>query len=111
MVGAGRLSRGDVWLVALNPTLGSEIQKTRPCVIVSPDEIHNHIRTVLVAPLTSGSRPAPARIKIAFDKVDGFVMLEHIRSVDRLRLTKKLGRVDDEILADILKTLREMFRD
>ena len=111
MVGSRPLSRGDVWLVSLDPTVGSEIQKTRPCVIISPDEIHNNIRTVLVAPLTSGSRPAPARIKVTFNAIDGLVMLEHIRSVDRLRLVKKLGHLEEAPLADILKTLREMFRD
>ena len=111
MVGPKSLSRGDVWLINLDPTVGSEIRKTRPCVVVSPDEIHNNIRTVLVAPLTSGSRPAPARVKVVFDGIDGFVVLEHIRSVDRLRLVKKLGRLDETALAGILKTLREMFED
>lgn len=109
MAGAQRLTRGDVWLVNLDPTVGSEIRKTRPCVIVSPDEIHNNVRTVVIVPLTSGSRPAPARIETEFQGVPGLIMLEHIRSVDRQRLVKKFGALDENTLARVLKTLQQLF--
>ena len=111
MVTSGLLTRGEVWLVNLDPTVGSEIRKTRPCVIVSPDAIHNNVRTVLIVPLTSGSRPAPARVEVKFAGVDGFVMLEHIRAVDRSRLVKRLGVLDPSALSRTLKTLQVLFTE
>ena len=111
MVAPRLLARGEVWLVEPDPTVGSEIRKTRPCVIVSPDAIHNNIRTVLIVPLTSGSRPAPARVEVKFAGVDGFILLEHIRAVDRLRLIKKLGVLDEATLSKALKTLQILFSE
>lgn len=105
------LTRGEVWLVDLDPTVGSEIRKTRPCAIVSPDAIHRNIRTVLIVPLTSGSRPAPARVQIQFDGVPGFLMLEQIRAVDRKRLRKKLGVLDAATLSKTLTTLQYLFTE
>ena len=83
--------RGDVHLVRLDPTLGSEIQKTRPCVIVSPDELNGHLRTVIIAPMTTGGRAYPWRIRCRFQNRSGYVVLDQLRTVDRERLVKRLG--------------------
>ncbi|HUO61596.1 MAG TPA: type II toxin-antitoxin system PemK/MazF family toxin [Candidatus Acidoferrales bacterium] len=103
--------RGDVWLVALDPTLGSEIQKTRPCVVVSPPEMHDHLRTVLVAPMTSKGRAAPFRIPVTFKRKQGLILLDQIRAVDKVRLVKKEGAVADKTLLDTLRTLQEVFAE
>jgi mRNA interferase MazF len=103
--------RGDVWLVALDPTLGSEIQKTRPCVVISPPEMHDHLRTVLVAPMTSKGRAAPFRIPVTFKRKQGLILLDQIRAVDKVRLVKKEGSVADKTLLDTLRTLQEVFAD
>lgn len=111
MADGRKLNRGDVWLAALDPTVGSEIRKTRPCVVVSPDEIHNNVRTVIIAPLTTGSRPAPGRVEVNFGGVDGLIMLEHIRSVDKTRLAKKVGVLDGATLTKALSTLQTLFSE
>lgn len=103
------VTRGDIWLVNLDPTLGSEIQKTRPCVIVSPGEMHDHLRTVLVAPMTTGSRPAPFRIPVAHAGQNGLILLDQIRAVDKLRLVKKLGVLPTGTLRQTLGALQETF--
>ena len=103
------VARGDVWLVSLDPTVGREIQKTRPCVVVSPPEINDHLRTVLVAPMTTGSRAAPFRAPINFNGKSGLVLLEQLRAVDTARLAKRLGAVDDETLTRSLAILQAMF--
>ncbi|MEM5332098.1 type II toxin-antitoxin system PemK/MazF family toxin [Paraburkholderia sp. JHI2823] len=103
--------RGDVWLVALDPTLGSEIQKTRPCVVVSPPEMHDHLRTVLVAPMTSKGRAAPFRIPVTFKRKQGLILLDQMRAVDKMRLVKKEGAVADKTLLDTLRTLQEVFAE
>lgn len=103
--------RGEVWLVALDPTLGSEIQKTRPCVVVSPPEMHDHLRTVVVAPMTSNGRPAPFRIPVTFKRKQGLILLDQIRAVDKVRLVKKEGAVADKTLLDTLRTLQEVFAE
>lgn len=103
--------RGEVWLVALDPTLGSEIQKTRPCVVVSPPEMHDHLRTVIVAPMTSKGRAAPFRIPVTFKRKQGLILLDQIRAVDKLRLVKKEGEVADNTLLDTLRTLQEVFAE
>ena len=82
------VARGDVWLVSLDPTVGRKIQKTRPFVVVSPPEINNHLRTVLVAPMTSGSRAAPFRAPINFNGKSGLVLLEQLRAIDTARLAE-----------------------
>ena len=105
------VKRGDVWLVALDPTVGSEIQKTRPCLIISPPEIHDHLRTVIVAPMTSGSRPAGFRVPVSFQGVDGLVLLEQSRALDKRRLVKHLGQVPDTVLKQALRTLRELYEE
>ena len=103
--------RGDVWLVALDPAVGSEIQKTRPCVVVSPPEIHDHLRTAIVAPMTSGSRPAGFRVAVSFQGVDGLILLEQARAVDKRRLVRRLGRIPDATLKQALRTLRELYEE
>ncbi len=101
--------RGEIWLVALDPTIGSEIQKTRPCVIVSPAEMHNYLRTVIVAPMTTGNRPAPYRIPIAFQGKRGLILLDQIRTLDKARWVKKMGGMSHKTLAATLRTLQEIF--
>ena len=95
--------------MALDPTVGREIQKTRPCVVVSPPEINDHLRTVLVAPMTTGSRPAPFRVQVRFNGKTGLILLEQLRAVDATRLTKRLGVVDDSTLLRSLSILQAMF--
>jgi len=103
--------RGEVWLVALDPTLGSEIQKTRPCVVVSPPEMHDHLHTVVVAPMTSKGRAAPFRIPVTFKRKQGLILLDRIRAVDKVHLVKKEGAVADKTLLDTLRTLQEVFAE
>jgi len=101
--------RGEIWLAALDPTLGSEIQKTRPCVVVSPPEMNEHLRTVVVAPMTTGSRPAPFRIPVTLQRKSGLILLDQLRTLDRQRLVKKLGVAKPETLAAVLGGLQAMF--
>lgn len=103
------VGRGDVWLAALDPTVGSEIRKSRPCVVVSPPEMHDHLRTVIVAPMTTGARPAPFRIPVTFGGKKGLILLDQVRTLDKLRLVKRLGAVSSTTLATTLKTLQEVF--
>lgn len=103
--------RGDVWLVALDPTVGSEIQKTRPCVVVSPPEIHDHVRTAIVAPMTTGSKPAPYRVPVVFDGKSGLILGDQIRAVDKIRLVKCLGAIDPKTLLAMLAVLQETFTE
>ncbi|CAN7370458.1 Endoribonuclease PemK [compost metagenome] len=105
------VARGDVWLVALDPTVGSEIEKTRPCVILSPPEMHDYLRTVTVAPMTTGSRPAPFRVPVTFQRKTGLILLDQLRTVDKSRLVKRAGGLSDRIVEDTLRTLREVFAD
>jgi|SRR5688572_33034433 len=105
------MTRGDVHLVRLDPTLGSEIQKTRPCVIVSPDELNAHLRTVIVAPMTTAGRAYPWRIRCRFRRRSGYVVLDQLRTVDRERLVKRLGALPSETIAEVLDALQEMFAE
>ncbi len=101
--------RGQVYLVSLDPSRGREIQKTRPCVIVSPDELNAHMRTYIVAPLTSGSHAYPFRVACRFQGKEGHVVLDQIRTVDRERLVKRLGRISSRALGRSLEVLTDMF--
>lgn len=101
--------RGEIWLAALDPTVGSEIRKTRPCVVISPPEMHDHLRTVMVAPMTTGSRPAPFRIPLAFGGKHGLILLDQIRTLDQTRLIKRLGSIPQAALNATLVTLQEVF--
>lgn len=103
--------RGDIYLVNLDPTIGSEIQKTRPCVIISPPEIHDYLRTALIAPMTTGSRPAPFRVPVDFQNKSGLILPEQIRVVDKACLVKKVGELDPETLGKLLAILQEMFAE
>ena len=103
------VSRFDVCLVNLDPTLGSEIQKTRPCLVVSPNEMNRAIRTVIVAPMTTKGRGYPTRVSCRFQGRDGQIVLDQIRTVDRVRLVKKLGRLDRKSATQVLQKLQEMF--
>jgi mRNA interferase MazF len=100
--------RHDVWLVSLDPTIGKEIKKTRPCVVVSPDEM-SALSTVIVAPLTSKAFEFPVRIESKFQGKDGLILLDQIRTVDKRRLTKKLGVLDRRTARKVCDTLTEMF--
>ena len=101
--------RGEVWLVTLDPTMGSEIHKTRPCVILSPPEMHDYLRTVIVAPMTTGARPAPYRISVTFQGKRGLILLDQLRTLDKLRLVKRLGSITSSTLALTLQTLQKVF--
>ena len=99
----------DVYLVNLDPTQGSEIKKTRPCAIISPDEMNRHIRTAIVAPMTTKGKNYPTRVACTFDKKAGQVVLDQIRTVDKSRLVKKLGALNRTTQEEILAVLAEMF--
>ena len=103
------VKRFDVFLVALDPTLGSEIKKTRPCLVISPDEMNAYISTVIVAPLTTKGRPYPTRIPCRFRGKAGHVVLDQIWTVDKSRLLRRLGRVGEGVQAQVLAALAEMF--
>ena len=104
-----RVSRGDIFLVSLNPTRGSGIRKTRPCVVVSPDELNTHLRTFIVAPLKTGGHPYPFRVCCRFEDKDGHVVADQLRAVDRDRLVKRLGRLPETTLNELLRVLEAMF--
>lgn len=103
------VERFDVYLVNLDPTIGSEIRKTPPCLIVSPDEMNRYIATVIVAPLTMRGRPYPTRVPVHFQGRDGQTVLDQLRTVDKVRLIRRLGRVDTRARDDVLALLAEMF--
>jgi len=103
--------RGEIWLVNLDPAVGSEIRKTRPCVVVSPAEMHDHLRTVIVAPMTTKNRAAPFRIGITHGGQKGLILLDQMRAVDKTRLAKKLGTVSAKTLTSTLNTIQEIFTE
>ena len=105
------MKRGDIWLVALDPTLGSEIEKTRPCVVVSPSEMHDALRTVIVAPMTTKGRGAPFRIPISHAGKRGLVLLDQIRAIDKVRMVRRMGVVPSKTLVQALAALREIFAE
>ncbi len=105
------INRFDVYLVNLDPTIGSEIQKTRPCLVISPDEINHHIATVIVAPMTTKGREYPSRVKCTFEGKEGQIVLDQIRTVDKVRLVKKLGKITTDSQKEVLTVLMEMFSE
>jgi mRNA interferase MazF len=105
------VKRGDIWLVNLDPTVGSEIQKSRPCVVVSPAELNDALRTVIVAPMTSKGFAAPFRVPVTHAGTKGQIVLDQLRTVDKLRLVKKLGAVTAKTLSAVLVTLQEVFAE
>ncbi len=104
-------SRFDVYYVNLDPTIGSEIKKTRPCVIISPNEMNNNIATIIVAPLTSKLRNYPTRIPCKVEGKQGQIVLDQIRTVDKARLIKKIGTINKVTRTKVLNVLREMFSE
>lgn len=107
----GVRARGEVHLVRFDPTLGSEVQKTRPCLVVSPDELNQYLRTVIVAPMTTGGRAYPWRVPCRFQRRPGFVALDQLRTVDAERLVRPLGRLTPQTVTTVLRTLQEMFAE
>ncbi len=102
-------TRGDVYLIDLDPTRGSEIRKTRPCLVVSPDELNQHLRTVIVAPMSTGGQAYPWRVRCRFRDRSGFVAVDQLRTADSERLVKRLGRISPGTLTAVLAVLQEMF--
>ena len=103
------VKRFDVYLVNLDPTIGSEIQKTRPCLVISPDEMNRHIRTVIVAPMTSAQKEYPTRVPCTFQKKKGQIVLDQLRTIDKARLIKKLGTIDSKDQLEVISILQELF--
>lgn len=106
---AKKIKRGEVHLVNLSPTQGGEIKKTRPCVVVSPDELNSHLRTFIVAPMTTGNHPYPFRVPCRFQGRSGYVVLDQLRTVDQERLVRRLGRLSPATINRALLILQEMF--
>jgi mRNA interferase MazF len=105
----GMVKRFEVYLVNLDPTIGAEIKKRRPCLIISPDEMNRNIKTVIIAPMTTKSRNFPTRIACEFEEKQGFIVLDQIRAVDQTRLIKKLGEIDKDKQLLVLDSLQEIF--
>jgi len=105
------VKRFEVYLVNLDPTVGSEIRKTRPCLVISPDEMNHHIATVVVAPMTTQGRPYPTRVSCRFQGKDGQVVLDQLRTVDKMRLVKRLGQIGASTQKAVLAVLAEMFAE
>ena len=103
------VQRFDVFLINLDPTVGSEIQKTRPCLIISPDEMNRHIRTVIVAPMTTAGKDYPTRVSCEFQRKKGQIVLDQIRTIDKSRLIKKIGTINPQVQAEVISTLQSMF--
>lgn len=103
--------RFEVCLVNLDPMMGHEIQKMRPCLVISPDEMNEHIATVIIAPMTTKSRPYPTRVPCSFEGKDGQIVLDQIRAVDKIRLVRRLGRISADEQKAVLDTLLEMFSE
>ena len=103
------MKRFDVYLANLDPTVGSEIQKTRPCLVISPDEMNLNIRTVIIAPLTSSEKNYPTRVSCTFRKKKGQIVLDQIRTTDKKRLIEKLGTIDSKAQLDTISILQRLF--
>ena len=103
------MKRGEIWLINLDPTVGSEIRKSRPCVIVSPPELNRYLRTVIVAPMTSKGFAAPFRVPLTHAGTKGLIVLDQLRAVDKMRLAKRLGTVSGRTLGAVLTKLQEVF--
>jgi len=111
MVTRMKVKRGEIWLARLDPTIGSEIRKTRPCVVISPPETHDYLNTAIVAPMTTGNRPAPFRVPVRHGGKSGLILLDQIRTIDKTRLVKRLGRTAPLTQSATLATLTEIFTE
>ena len=107
----GMVNQYEVHLINLDPTIGHEIKKTRPCLIISADEMNNNLSTVIIAPMTTKSHSYPTRIKVNFEKKQGWIVLDQIRTVDQLRLVKKLGSINQKEIAAVKNVIKEMLVD
>lgn len=105
------INQYDVYLVNLDPTVGHEIKKTRPCLVISPDEMNNNISTVIIAPMTTKSHSYPTRIPVKFEGKNGWIVLDQIRTVDNIRLVKRLGQISKKEILAVKKILIEMLVD
>ena len=105
------INQYDVFLINLDPTVGHEIKKVRPCLVISPDEMNESIQTVIIAPMTSKSHPYPTRVHVNFDKKEGWIVLDQIRTVDRKRLIKNLGKIKKKEIEAVKTVLQEMLVD
>ena len=103
------MKRGEIWLVSLDPTIGSEIKKSRPCVIVSPGELNDNLRMVIVAPMTSKGFAAPFRVPVTHAGTKGLIVLDQVRAVDKVRMVRRLGAVSPKTLGAVVATLQEIF--
>ncbi|MFA4846508.1 MAG: type II toxin-antitoxin system PemK/MazF family toxin [Patescibacteria group bacterium] len=101
----------EIYLANLDPTIGHEIKKTRPCLIVSPDEMNDSIRTVIIAPMTTQSHPFPTRVPVRFKDNDGWIVLDQLHTLDKLRLVKKLGAISPVTICTVKQVLKEMLVD
>jgi mRNA interferase MazF len=105
------INQYDVWLVNLDPTIGYEIKKKRPCLIISPDEMNRNIKTVIIAPMTTKSRNYPTRVNVIFENKNGWIVLDQLRTIDKIRLIKRLGIINFDIVNTVKITLKEMLVD
>ena len=107
----GMVNQYDVYLINLDPTVGQEIKKTRPCLVISPDEMNHNIDTAIIAPMTTKSHVYPTRVKVKFDGKDGWIVLDQIRTVDKIRLVKQLGKISKKEIAEVKSIIKEMLVD
>lgn len=103
------VKRFEVYLTDLNPTVGVEIQKRRPCLIVSPDELNQIVKTIIIAPMTTKTRAFPTRVACEFEGKNGFIVLDQIRAIDKIRLGRKLGEIEQKTQSEVLEKLQEIF--
>lgn len=107
----GMVSQYEVHLINLDPTVGHEIKKTRPCLVISPDEMNHNLSTVIIAPMTTKSHAYPTRVEVNFEKKQGWIVLDQIRTVDQIRLVKKLGTIKQKDIAEVKQVIKEMLID
>ncbi len=103
------VNRFDIFLVNLDPTVGSEIKKTRPCLVISPDEMNRHIRTIIVAPMTTAGKDYPTRVSCTFKKKSGQIVLDQIQTIDKIRLIKKIGTINPHTQTEVISVLQRLF--
>ena len=107
----GMVNQYEVYLINLDPTVGHEIKKTRPCLVISPDEMNHNIDTAIIAPMTTKSHSYPTRVKVRFDNKEGWIVLDQIRTVDKIRLVKQLGKISKNEISEVKRVIKEMLVD